>query len=69
MASITGKPESAPQPFQPNTREWLAGMALQGIIASFDKASGTPSAAAEEAVRYADALIAELNKTKGNSRP
>jgi len=64
VASITGKPELAPSPSQPTTREWLAGMALQGVIASFDKASGTPNAAAEEAVRYADALIAELNKTK-----
>jgi hypothetical protein len=50
-------------------RAYLAGQALQGILAGPHLTSSDPlrgssaSPPAEAAVRYADELIAELNKT------
>ena len=45
-------------------REWLAGIALQGMLASrtIDDGSYTIPETAKDACRYADALLAELNK-------
>jgi hypothetical protein len=42
-------------------REWLAGLALQGVIANAGEDTYAV-VAAEEAVRYADALLQELAK-------
>jgi len=47
-------------------REWYAGLAMQGMLASYtDPNMSFPEreAAAKTAVEFADALIAELNKT------
>lgn len=45
-------------------REWFAGMALQGFLASYAGHQTIPKAemAASEAVAMADALLAELAK-------
>lgn len=47
-------------------REWLAGVALQGILANprEDFARLTSVGAAGMAVEYADALVAELAKKR-----
>ena len=43
-------------------RAYIATAALQGILACPDTAMPTPEKWAEAACKYADALIAELNK-------
>lgn len=53
-------------------REWFAGMALAGEIAGFiagerdvnGEEKGVPKVIAEDAVLFADALIAELGKSE-----
>jgi hypothetical protein len=45
-------------------RTWLAGQALQGILANCDiDATSNEESHARYCVNHADALIAELNKT------
>lgn len=41
-------------------RQWLAGMAMQGLLAN--DSDRRPENIAKDAVEYTDALIAELNK-------
>lgn len=48
-------------------RDMLAGMALQGICASFGSACDYADDNARLAVKNADALIAELDKTSTTS--
>lgn len=43
-------------------REWYAGLALQGLLASPDRAASIKGYA-RDAVAFADALIAELETT------
>lgn len=45
-------------------REWFAGMAMQGIFASYDTHTLSPADAARFAIICADALIAELEKAE-----
>lgn len=45
----------------PDRRERIATMALQGLL-SDPEVGGDPDALAKEAILYADALIAELEK-------
>lgn len=49
-------------------REYFAAMAMQGMCADMDNANLQNSArsVASESVRFADTLIAELNKEKKN---
>jgi hypothetical protein len=42
-------------------REWLAGMAMQGLLANSDRDADFEGYA-KDSVRFADALIAELEK-------
>ena len=46
-------------------REYFAAMALQGLLAND---SGLITSKARDAVKAADALIEELNKTKQNEK-
>lgn len=47
-------------------RQYYAGLAMQGHIASeADGSAYTAEGAAERSVRFAEALIAELEKTNG----
>lgn len=41
-------------------RDWLAGMAMQGLLAG--DSSNTPDVCAEWAYKYADAMLAEKSK-------
>lgn len=46
-------------------RQYLAGQALNGYLSRFDGSNWTiakPEYAAEEAIKYADALIKQLEK-------
>ncbi|THF88489.1 hypothetical protein E7T09_04590 [Deinococcus sp. KSM4-11] len=43
-------------------REWIAVMALQGLLAGGQTLQMPPSKVAGKALEYADALIAELNQ-------
>ena len=43
-------------------REWFAGLALQGMIAGSQGLNITVKQFAEQSVKLAEALIAELNK-------
>ena len=45
-----------------SVREYFAGLALQGLLASSRATRRQPRAAAEEALRYADALVRALNE-------
>lgn len=46
-------------------RQWLAGMALQGVVSSgINTCEELVRADVDVAIRYADALIAELEKEK-----
>ncbi len=52
-------------------REYFAAMAMQGVVVGFTHRDITweeyqPAMAANRAVKYADALIAELNKISEN---
>lgn len=59
-------------PMELTRREWFAGMAMAGEIAGFlsgdcgvkDASKGVPATVTEDAVVFADALIAELDKTE-----
>ena len=46
-------------------REYFAAKALQGILANTDH-NGKYSEYAKDAVKHADALLAELSKTEGS---
>ena len=58
------KPELSPRQCRGMTiRAWLAGLAMQSIIANPDTVSGVESVAIFS-TKYADALIAQLEKEK-----
>jgi hypothetical protein len=44
-------------------REFLSGMAMQGLCVNFWQENVTPTLIAEQAVKIADALIEELKKS------
>ena len=44
-------------------REFLSGMAMQGLCVNFWQEDITPALIAEQAVKIADALINELKKS------
>ena len=46
-----------------NKREYLAGLAMLGILSASDAAYPNPADAARFATEYADALISALNAT------
>jgi hypothetical protein len=47
-----------------NIREYYAGMAMQALIFHYGNESGNANDCAKVAIEYADALIAELNKSE-----
>lgn len=61
----TGPPDGSIEPGTPvgglSKRELLAGMAMQGILARYEVCFNSVEVA-EYAVKYADALIKELNR-------
>ena len=72
MANYTGGNESAfPREFGVvdygvhglTKREWLAGLAMQGIMANPSFTTNSPEDIAAGAIEQADALIEELNKS------
>lgn len=60
-AQIQGAYEKLGEQYIPGLtkREWLAGMAMQGIIAN-----GSADRGVKEAVAWADSLLAKLEKSK-----
>ena len=50
---------------QPTKREWLAGLAMQGMLPCQAKREGWHKEMAETAVKCADALLDALSKTGG----
>jgi hypothetical protein len=47
-----------------NKREWLAGMALQGLLANHENRTSY-EAIAVDAIRYSDALLKQLAESDG----
>jgi hypothetical protein len=48
-------------------RDWFAGQALAGLLADSDMAS-TPTGFAEGAYQYADAMLAERARARGEAQ-
>lgn len=51
-------------PYPKSLRQFFAGLAMQGMLATETADQATPEQHARRAVQCADALIAELDKTE-----
>lgn len=67
---MNNPPQNTPVSYTPSRRDYFAAAALQGLLAGCvlecidEKIPSVHLSMAEEAVDFADALIAELDKTE-----
>jgi hypothetical protein len=66
ISETTGQPINGCYHSGMSLRDWFAGQALQGILASPDTVGSQPSIAGY-AYQFADAMLAERAMTKGGS--
>ena len=59
---------SSGKPLGIEYREWLIGMAMQGILSSGKEKSTTAEKCADAAIQYADAVISRLDGSEPKKR-